>query len=256
MCCPDYYDVTYEINPWMNRQRTPSKKRAWKQWKELHHTILRLGGWVEYVNPEKDQPDMVFTANAGLVHGKRCVISKFKFKERSGEEAPFRQWFIDHGFEIVELDGFNFEGEGDALFAGEKLFYGHGFRTDKEVGDILKNKLGLKSVIPCELTNSYFYHLDTCFAPINANQALYFPGAFSDDCQARLKNEIELFPVPEADAKLFSCNAVFLGKSVILPAGCEQTSLILKKLGFEPYLIELDEFIKAGGAAKCLTLRV
>jgi N-dimethylarginine dimethylaminohydrolase len=30
----------------------------------------------------------------------------------------------------------------------------------------------------------------------------------------------------------------------------------LRKWGFEPIAVELDEFLKAGGSAKCLTLRL
>lgn len=256
MCCPDHFDVTYEINPWMSTSRVPDRKRAWKQWKELHHTLLRLGAWVEYVEPIKGQPDMVFTANAALVKGKRCVMAHFRYKERTGEEAPYRKWFEDHGYEVLDLGGTFFEGEGDALFAGETLFAASGFRSDLEAADKIAAALKVNKIVKVQLTNPHFYHFDTCFCPLNENQALYYSGAFSPDSIARMKQNIELFDVPEADAKKFVCNANILGKDVVLPAGCDQTYALLKKLGYSTYPVELDEFIKAGGAAKCLTLIV
>jgi N-dimethylarginine dimethylaminohydrolase len=256
MCCPDHFDVTYEINPWMNRAIAPSKKNAWKQWKELHHTLIRLGVWVEYVEPVKGQPDMVFTANAGLVKDKKCILSHFKYKERSGEEVPYRKWFEDHGYTVIELKNCFFEGEGDALFAGEKLFIGTGFRSDPQAAELISKALNLTNVYSCELINPHFYHLDTCFCPLNDKQAFFYPGAFSEKSIKLMKEQLELFEIAEADAKKFACNANILGKDVVLPAGCESTCALLKKLGYNPYPVQLDEFIKAGGAAKCLTLRV
>ena len=256
MCCPDHYDVQYEINPWMSVARAPSRKDAWSQWKELHHTILRLGGWVEYVHPTPQQPDMVFTANAALVYGNQCIVAKMRYPQRQGEEAGYRQWFIDHGYQVFDLDGLSFEGEGDALFASDKLFVGSGFRTDVGVGDKIKTLLGLSTVITCELVDPYFYHLDTCFSPLNDKQALYYPKAFSESTISEMKKHLELFEVPEADARLFACNLVQLGKTVIIPAGCAQTNKILKDLGYDAYSIPLDQFIRAGGAAKCMALKV
>lgn len=256
MCPPDYYNVSYEINPWMNKSRLPNKDRARKQWQALHHTIIRLGGWVEIVTPILNQPDMVFTANAGLTRDKKTILSHFRYPERQGEEIPFGNWFKDNGFEVIDLGGLYFEGEGDALYAGDKIFIGYGFRTDRDVVDRLTQLLSLSKVISCQLVDPYYYHLDTCFAPLDGKRALYYPGAFSKETVKLLENEIELFEVPLNDARKFACNAVVLGQDVIIPAGCSDTSNLLRKLGFSPFEVELDEYIKAGGAAKCLTLRI
>ena len=93
VCRPKDYDVRYQINPWMDLSQTPEKELARTQWNNLHHHIIRLGGWLEYVDHADGWPDMVFTANAGLVRGKDVVLSNFRHPERAGEEAFFRQWF-------------------------------------------------------------------------------------------------------------------------------------------------------------------
>ena len=259
LCSPTYYGVKYQINPWMDVKRQPHLTVAQSQWQELHHTLLRLGAWIEYVEPAPAHPDLVFTANAGLVKGKKFVPARFKFKERQGEEPIFRKWFAEDGYDIVECKQGSFEGEGDALFSDssqETLFVGHGFRTDLPVVEELKSLLNLKNVIACELIDSRFYHLDTCFCPINKNQALYFPGAFKPDSIARMKQHIDLLPITPGDAEKFACNAVVLGKQVVLPAQCAETEKLLKSLGYESFGVELGEFLKAGGSAKCLSLRI
>ena len=74
---------------------------------------------------------MVFTANAGLAVGRRFIPSNFRHQERAGEAPLFAQWMKDRGYEIVWLPpSLYFEGEGDALFAGDALFCGYKFRTD------------------------------------------------------------------------------------------------------------------------------
>ena len=38
--------------------------------------------------------------------------------------------------------------------------------------------------------------------------------------------------------------------------GCEKLTSELRDWGYTPVAVELDEFLKAGGSAKCLTLRL
>ena len=39
-------------------------------------------------------------------------------------------------------------------------------------------------------------------------------------------------------------------------AGCDRLASDLRAWGYTPVPVELDEFIKSGGSAKCLTLRL
>ena len=61
--------------------------------------------------------------------------------------------------------GVFFEGAGDALFCGDTLLAGYRIRSDirghQEMGDLLGCR-----VIPLELVDPRFYHLDTCFCPL------------------------------------------------------------------------------------------
>lgn len=256
VCRPDYYDVRYEINPWMSRDRAPVKGLAKEQWENLHQTLVMLGADLHYVDPSPEQPDMVFTANAGLQLGSTVVLSSFRHSERQGEEPHFQRWFEKNGYNVIELDDCAFEGEGDALFAGETLFMGSGFRTDAKAADQLRDVLRLKEVVTCELVDPYFYHIDTCFCPITAETALVWPGAFTAEAITAMKKHLRLIEIPEADAKQFACNAVVLGSDIIVPAGATKTYELLAKEGFTSHPVELSEFMKAGGAAKCLTMKI
>jgi N-dimethylarginine dimethylaminohydrolase len=86
MCPPTLYDVNYVINPWMagNVNRS-SRQRAHDQWTALHGAVAKIAD-VLLVEPQPGCPDMVFTANAGLVFFGTVALSSFYHPERQGEE--------------------------------------------------------------------------------------------------------------------------------------------------------------------------
>src|SRR5918911_3841317 len=131
MCPPDYYGIEYEINPWMSRSRGSTPERARRQWQTLRDTLRGLGAAVELLEPRPGLPDLVFTANAGLVYGKRFFSSRFRHEVRARETPHFDAWFAAHGFAVKHLPaGVYFEGAGDALFCGPALFAGYRIRSD------------------------------------------------------------------------------------------------------------------------------
>ena len=65
-----------------------------------------------------------------------------------------------------------------------------------------------------------------------------------------------LIPVAESEARQFACNAVVVGDTVVTNVGCPEMHRDLEKAGFRCRETDLSEFVKAGGSAKCLTLRL
>jgi N-dimethylarginine dimethylaminohydrolase len=257
MCAPDYYGIEYEINPWMSRSRGSTPERAHQQWQALYETLLSLGVRVELLTPQPGLPDLVFTANAGLIYQNRFFSSRFRYEVRARETPYFDAWFAEHGFTVEHLaEGTYFEGAGDALFCGLALFAGYRIRSDVRGHQYLGGVLGVQ-VLPLELINTRFYHLDTCFCPLAPGEAIYYPAAFDAYGRKVLQTHIpRLLPVPEAEAHRFGCNAVVVSKTVVVNTGCPQLEAGLKSWGYTTIAIELDEFLKAGGSAKCLTLRL
>jgi len=261
MCKPEFFDVQYIINPWMEGNISRAKtETALKQWEKLQ-SIIASFTMVELIEPVKNVPDLVFTANAGLVFDKTCIISRFFFEERSPEEPLFEKWFNDRGFECKFLpQDVPFEGAGDALFDREQpiLWAGYGFRTELEAHSYLNNWVPVE-VLSLRLVDNRFYHLDTCFCPLENGYLLYFPGAF-DEFSNRLIElrvpEEKRIPITEEDASLFACNAVNIGTNIILNEASSELRKTLENLGFNLHCTPLSEFMKSGGAAKCLTLKL
>jgi N-dimethylarginine dimethylaminohydrolase len=257
MCPPEHYGIEYEINPWMNRQVGSDPSESRRQWTALHDTLVDLGATIERLEPVPGLPDLVFTANAGLVYGRLFLSSRFRYGVRQGETPHFDRWFAAHGFRVESLPPANhFEGAGDALFCGPTLFAGYRFRSDARSHLWVGERLGVEA-LPLELVDPRFYHLDTCFCPLAEDAAVYYPGAFDDYGRSVLRDRIaRLIEVSAEEAVSFSCNAVVVGRSVVLNEGAPKLARALEAEGFAARPLRLTEFIKAGGSAKCLTLRL
>lgn len=257
MCPPDFYGIEYEINPWMNRERPSDHATATREWHELRTLIEASGAEVELLEPVAGLPDLVFTANAAMIYEGRAILSRFRYEVRQREVPHNRAWFEAHGYQVCEVpEEVYFEGAGDALFCGDTLFAGYRIRSDARGHQQIGTLLGCR-VIPLELVDPYYYHLDTCLCPLAPGLAIYFPGAFDDYGRRALAELVdELIEVDAAEARRFACNAVVVGRRVITNVDCPKLHADLTNHGFDPVATPLDEFVKSGGSAKCLTLRL
>ncbi len=191
VCPPDYFRINYEINPWMRRTNAVDSARAMSQWHALMDVLSQdVGAGIEQMPSLEGLPDMVFTANAGVVVGRRALVSRFRYPERQREEIHFERWFREQGYEVLTLDKtLYFEGAGDLLGFPDTWFGGYRQRSDirafPKVGDLFE-----REIIPLELIDARFYHLDTCFCPLSGGELLYFPPAFDAYGQAAIAQRV------------------------------------------------------------------
>ena len=259
MCRPTFYTIAYEINPWMHLARQVNHQQAVAQWDQLYHTLTNtLRARVSLVPPRPRVPDLVFTANAGLVVGRTLIRSNFRHPQRQREEPIVERQFRRMGYRVVRLPTrFNFEGEGDALWVGQTLVFGFRFRSDAQAHVQLSRLLKAR-VLPVELTDRRFYHLDTCFCPLDDQTVLWFPKAFDRYGRKVIEGlATDCVAVSERDAVRFACNAIVIGRAIVMQTG--MSSVLRRALmsrGFTIYPVDLGEFLKAGGSAKCLVLRL
>jgi N-dimethylarginine dimethylaminohydrolase len=257
MCPPDFYGIHYEINPWMDMSRQAEHAVAVEQWTGLYQHIRESGAEVSLVAPVPGLPDLVFTANAAMIYRRQALVSRFRHRQRQGEEPYNRLWFEEHGFEVLAVpENFSFEGAGDALFCGDTLYAGYRIRSDAAGHQQIGRMLGCR-VIPVELVDARYYHLDTCFCPLAEGEAIWYPPAFDEYGQRAIREHVgKLIEAERAEAERFACNAVVIGRRVITNTGCDGLHAALARRGYDPVATALDEFVKAGGSAKCLTLRL
>ncbi len=254
MCEPTYFRVDYVINPWM-KPGSVDQPKALQQWTTLKETYESLGVEVEVISQRKDLPDMVFAADQGVVRNKKILLSNFSYKERQGETQVYAHWFATHGYQIQHLEQSSCEG-GELLGVEGKYFLGTGFRAQSCCVPQLSAWLSTP-VTELDLIDSRFYHLDTCFFPLNASTVFYYPAAFSPQALKKIpelfRNAIEF---SEEEVLGFCANSVRVGKHVLTQKGVSSFEKKLEKLGYTVHALDMSEFVKSGGGIHCLTLEL
>jgi N-dimethylarginine dimethylaminohydrolase len=259
MCTPEGFAVDYQINPWMADQiGKVSSSLACSQWRNLFERLSAIAD-VKLMQGNRDWPDLVFTANAGLPlpREKKFVLSNFRYPQRQGEKAIDRDWFEAEGWTCIELPSDTiFEGAGDALFDSLGcLWVGDGPRSSDGTAACLARHVD-GPVHRLRLVDPAFYHLDTCFCPLPGGSALFVPTAFDSISRGRLERSFGdgLIALTPAEANQFCANAVCVGQAVFVNHATPRLTALLNERGFSVNETPLSEFIKSGGSAKCLTL--
>ncbi len=255
MCPADHFSVSYSINPWM-KVGSVNQAEAMKQWQQLADVYQDLGVEVEVIQPHPALPDMVFATDQGVVRDRKIVLGRFKHPERQPETVLYSEWFHDHGYEVVTTSSDNCLEGGECLPWQDQYFLGVGFRTCTSTATELAHLLSQK-VTNLELINPHFYHLDTCFFPLNNEVAFYYPAAFSDSAKEYLqKTHGNLVEFSEAEATNFAANSMVIGKTVVTQQGNPKFKAMLHKCGYQVVELEMNEFVKSGGGIHCLSLKI
>lgn len=263
---PTHFDVEYVINPHMSENvGSVNKEVAFQQWKALRAAYTALDVSPIVVNGQRGLPDMVFCANQTLPFSlpeqdrRGVVLSRMHADERKDEVPYFADFFEGQGYEILKLPDdldTDFEGMGDAIWhPGRTLLWGgYGFRTGPEAYEALSDLLEIPVII-LALTDPDYYHLDTCFCPLDPEHVIIAPAAFDEEGLALIERGFDtVIEAPDEEARhQFACNAHCPdGKHVLIQEGCEGTIDRLRTEGFLPIELDTSEFLKAGGSVFCM----
>jgi N-dimethylarginine dimethylaminohydrolase len=262
MCRPDYFTVSYRINPWMHPEAPTDTSLAVEQWEVLYETYLDLGFDVRLVDPIAGLPDMVYAANGGFVLDGIAYGASFTYPERQPEGPAYMDWFAANGFEVRIPENVN-EGEGDFLLVGDVILAGMGFRTASGSHEELAEIFG-RPVITLNLVNPSFYHLDTAIAVLDPSPApgesaniAYLPSAFDEPSLVILR---ERYPdaviVTEEDAAVLGLNSYSDGLNVVIASRAKDFERQLRERGYNPIGVDLSELLLGGGGVKCCTLEL
>jgi N-dimethylarginine dimethylaminohydrolase len=265
-CPPTYFEIRDVKNPFMRGAEPVDAEKAQSQWEGVRRAFEEAGVVTEVIPAVPDLEDMVFANNQVFVGQSRknerfIVPSHMRFPSRQREVPCFVEWFRGRGYRVMELDLSNefLEGHGDLLWHadGSKVWAGFGYRSSR--GGVERFAAAMREldveVIPLELVDGRFYHLDTCFAPLTAEAVLIYPGAFSrvvlDSIRANCPRVHE---VDEQEALGFVCNGVAANGRFLTPRLDSGLVRALAREGLEPMVVATSEFEKSGGSVCCLKL--
>lgn len=275
MCHPEYFEVLDVKNIHMKEQGGKVNKRlAIDQWEALkmqYHKLVtrRLLEEVLVIPGTPGCEDMVFAANQSFPwlssEGEKVVvISNMYHESRKKEVQAFETFYQMQGYRILHLTGASFfEGMGDAIpHPSKRLLYGgYGHRSGKNAYEEICELLAVP-VVSLELRDERFYHLDTCFVPMDQHTALICKEAFTEEginAIGKLFNRVIDIPADEA-SNFFSLNAHVVAnkkspiKVAILQKGSVATASSLADFGFEVIETDTSEYMKSGGSVFCMKM--
>ncbi len=256
LCQPTFYDIEYEINPWMHVENKVDKNKVLEEYKQLKDAYQSLGVKVLEIEPIKGLPDMIYAANIGFAKDNLFIKSNFKFPQRRKESIYSKIFFQNLNYKVAELpENIYFEGQGDLLYCNGKYFMGYGKRSSIEAKKYLEDFLKTE-ITEFKLSDPYFYHLDMSFAPLDDSTVLINKNSFDKEGLEKIYQCYNnVITSSDSDNKIFACNLVVAGKNIVIGKGISAMLRInLNKLGFEIYEIPMNEYRKGGGSVKCLTL--
>jgi N-dimethylarginine dimethylaminohydrolase len=270
MCRPEHFAVSYSINPWMDPERwardAGAHAAAEREWAALHRKLRALGAAVELVPPIAGLPDLVFTANAAVVLDGKALLARFRHLERQWEEGHFEAAFRAlqaHGLidAVRKLpNDVVLEGAGDCVWdARRDLFWmGYGPRSEASAAPAVEETFG-QDVVALELADPSFYHMDTALAPLPGGEVMYLPGAFTAAGLTAIRERVtpcQRIELAIDDGRRLAANTVAVGNALVM-SGCSwRLRAQLGERGYNVVTTPLPSFLRSGGSAFCLTLRL
>src|SRR5262245_4095348 len=271
MCRPVHFAVSYAINPWMDPKSWATDERVHaaasrREWTALSRRLTDLGAAIELVPAAAGVPDLVFTANAAVVMDGQVLLARFRHPERRREEPHFEAAFrasqarglVDAVRQLPE--GVVLEGAGDCVWDRTRnLFWmGYGPRSDAAARSVVEDVFGQETIL-LELADQRFYHMDTALCPLPRGEVMYVPEAFTPAGRAIIRDRVpaaQRIEIAMEDASRLAANAVCLGDALVMSGCGERLRSRLEDHGYRVLATPLGSFLRSGGSAFCLTLRL
>ena len=248
----EHFRVDFEINPYMSTTDQPDRFAARVEHAGIVRAHRAAGRRVEHLPSAPECPDMVFTANAGLVCGGQVVLARLPGPRRP-ETPHHRAWFARRGYAVVDAP-YDFSGQGDALPCGRLLLAGSGHRTDPRMHAFLADRLGYE-VVSLRTVSPLWYDLDLALGVVTPNLLLWCPEAFEPESRSRLRSlDVENVEVAESDARRFALNLVSDGRTVTMTDRAPRVAALLRNRGLAVVELPTAQLAKGGGGVRCTAL--
>jgi N-dimethylarginine dimethylaminohydrolase len=156
--------------------------------------------------------------------------------------------------------GLVLEGAGDCVFdAARDLFWmGYGPRSDRAAAGPVAEMFS-REIVALELADARFYHMDTALCPMPGGEVMYLPEAFTAEGLHEIHARVDAtdrIEIGIEDGVELAANAVCVGRTIVLSAASKALRADLRRRGYEVAVIPLGSFLRSGGSAFCLTLRL
>ena len=262
---PNHFRVDYAINPFMDLNDQPEPLHTRAEWLASSPRSRPRVAASQVLPQLPDAPDMVYAMNLGLAleipnkagesTGGWCSRTcgsrsdGWRPRPRTTGSRPTASPRRAIGRDGV---GAHFEA-GDAFAWRGELVVGFGPRTEELALKHLATDLGV-SVRGFRITHPGMYHMDLGFCPLDDTRAMVCPAAFDEASAAALlalgARAAGAHRGGGADVLRQLDRARPDHRDAGLP---DRVRAQLEEWGFEVVIVEVGEFLKGGGAIRCMT---
>lgn len=211
---------------------------------EAYLEALRANGWqtVE-VDPAPDCPDSVFIEDTLVVCGDLAVVTRPGAAERRAETPAVEQAAQALGLRVARIEEPGTLDGGDVLQTGETVYIGQSARTNAAGIEQLRALLPHR-VVPVPLQG--VLHLKSAVTALPDGVFLTYSGVPEKAFPDAIKVDEEA-----------GAHVVLLGgERVLIAASAPLTAAMLSARGWQPVVVDIDEFEKLEGCVTCLSVLV
>lgn len=262
LCPPDHFAVHFLGNPWLDWQDTVNPDRARVEWEALRAAIMASGGCTALIPAQPGASAMTFVRDAALMYAPRQALLLRNDGAR-GEVEPqcYGRWFRKQGYR-TETSPYRIDGGNILRCTDGRYLVGikpeASGRVERYLARLVARHGGARCLgIP--LADPRYLHLDLVLADLGGRGWLVYPdgfcrGAFSHPAWKQVFLDRPVITVDRDEAGRLACNVVVVGETVIGGGLSPRLARAIERLGLTAVPTPLDEFVKAGGGAHCLTL--
>ena len=254
MCRPDFFEIVYQINPYMDLSKQPDRDLLKAEYAQIVASHIQAGRKVRFMEPVDGLPDMTYTANQALIRGKKAVLANLP-AERAGELLHVREWLTSNGYEVFDCP-YLLSGQGDALPTGTgAVIKGRGWRSDPQSDQFVADKLGYE-IIPIQTVGPQWYDNDLVFGILKPGLIAVCFDALDEASRKliRSRTDFQTIEVELKEAEKGACNLVSDGKTVTMMDGAPKLAADLRKQGFTVIELPITQLWLGGGGIRCTTL--
>lgn len=245
----------------MSYQETVSRRRAKRQWRRLVQVLEAAGATLDFLEPSPTSSALSFTADGAFFYAPgRALVLRNDGPRGTLEPPLYRSWLRKHGYTVesmpprYRLDGGNLLRfpNGDVLAGLKPNASGLG---ERYVARLLKLACH-RRLWTVELRAERHLHLDTAVGLLADRAYLVYRPALANEAvlERTPLGSAPAINIGREDAERFACNLIVVNDVVITGLISASLARRISRVGFHVERLDLGEFHKAGGGARCLTL--
>lgn len=221
---------------------------ATRQW-HAYVEALRNQCWdIVEVAPDDSCPDACFVEDAAVVFGDTAMICRPGHDARRAETGPVSDTLQQLGYKIATIEAPGTLDGGDVMKVGDTVWIGQGGRTNAAGIAQAKQILEAAGAKVIGTPNNKVLHLKSAVTALPDGRVVGYEPAVTN---------VDVFDSFIAMPEESGAHVVDLGENTLLmAAGCPESAELVRKLGYEPVLVDMSEFEKLEGCVTCLSIRL